>query len=258
MCDGPWHRRHWVAMDVAAAICFMLIDTGATLAGSSWWPARPGRLAWVMLGLQAAACLSLALRRRAPLAVVAALGAFTLAVTLLVWPAAALTPAHAGNVWAPYATTLAADGVFFSRQNRWTLGIVMAIFTVIVVRAWQPSVMVITVGLLRIAVGPLLALYFGARRRLVQALTERAERAERERHLLAEQARAEERVLLAGEMHDVVTHRVTLMVLQAGALRLRAADEVPRQAAEELRAAGLPGPGRATGSGRHPADGARR
>jgi hypothetical protein len=191
-----------------------------------------------MLCLQAAACLSLALRRRAPLAVVAALGAFTLTVTLLIWPAGALTPAHAGNVWAPYATTLAAYGLFFSPRNRWTTGIVMAIFAVIVVRAWQPSVMVITVGLLRIAVGPLLALYFGARRRLVQALTERAERAERERHLLAEQARAEERVLLAGEMHDVVTHRVTLMVLQAGALRLTAADEVTRQAAEELRAAG--------------------
>src|ERR1019366_8035284 len=171
MSDGPWHRRHWVAMDVAAAICFMLIDTGATLAGSSWWPVHPGTLAWVMLCLQAAACLSLALRRRAPLAVVAALGAFTLTVTLLIWPAG--------------ATTLAAYGLFFSPRNRWTTGIVMVIFAVIVVRAWQPSVMVITVGLLRIAVGPLLALYFGARRRLVQALTERAERAERERHLLA-------------------------------------------------------------------------
>jgi signal transduction histidine kinase len=87
---------------------------------------------------------------------------------------------------------------------------IMVIFAIIVVRAWQPSIMVITIGLLRLAVGPLLALYFGARQRLVQALTERAERAERERHLLAEQARAEERSLLAGEMHDIVTHRVTL------------------------------------------------
>jgi signal transduction histidine kinase len=72
----------------------------------------------------------------------------------------------------------------------------------------------------------------------VQALTERAERAEREQHLMAEQARDEERARLAGEMHDVVTHRVSLMVLQAGALRMTAPDEATRQAAEELRAAG--------------------
>jgi signal transduction histidine kinase len=69
-------------------------------------------------------------------------------------------------------------------------------------------------------------------------LTERAERAEREQQLLAAQARAEERARLAGEMHDVVTHRVSLMVLQAGALRVTAPDEPTRKAAEELRAAG--------------------
>ncbi len=237
-----WYCRHVFAVDVAIAVGFALLDTGSTLVGSSWWPNHPGTLAWTMLGVQAAACLSLIVRRRAPLTVIGILGAFTLAVTLLISPAGALVPAHPDNIWAPYATTLAAYGPLYyrlrhrpSRRAGW---IALAALTVIVARPWQPSATIITIGVLRVAVGPLLALYFGARERLIQVLTERAERAERERHLLAEQARAEERARLAGEMHDIVTHRVSLMVLQAGALRMTATDEATRQAAEELRVAG--------------------
>ena len=220
------------------AVSFVLIDTGVTLAGASWFPARPGPLAWAMLGLQAAACATLVFRRRAPLAVVAILAGFTLGLSLLIYPAGLLHPATSGNVWAPYATIYAAYAPFFYQPNRRAALIAVAVLSVIVARPWQPSLAVITVGVLRTAAGPLLAMYIEARRRLVAALTERAERAERERHLLAEQARAEERARLAGEMHDVVTHRVSLMVLQAGALRVTAPDESTRQAAEDLRAAG--------------------
>ncbi|HEX8866650.1 MAG TPA: histidine kinase [Lentzea sp.] len=78
----------------------------------------------------------------------------------------------------------------------------------------------------------LAVLYLSTRRRLVR----RAERAERD--LQAEQARADERTRLAAEMHDVVTHRLNLMVLHAGALRVAAKDDSTRQAAEELRTAG--------------------
>jgi signal transduction histidine kinase len=225
-------------MDIIIAACFMVLDTTMTLIGASWWPARPGPLAWVMLGLQAAACASLVVRRRFPLTVAAILAGFTLAVTLLIWPADALLPAHSGNNWAPYATVLAAYGPFFYQPNRRVAIAAIAVLAIIGARPWQPSARVITIAVISTAAGPLLAMYFDARRRLVAALTERAERAEREQDLLAEQARAEERARLAGEMHDVVTHRVSLMVLQAGALRMTAADEATRQAAEELRAAG--------------------
>ncbi|MBY8843687.1 sensor histidine kinase [Streptomyces sp. SP2-10] len=238
MTDGPWHCRHKRAVDVAIAAAFVLLDTGTTLAGATWWPDHPGTLAWVMLGVQALACASLAFRRAAPLTVIGVLGAFTLAVTLLVSPAGLLTPAHGGGVWAPLSTMLAAYGPLFHRCDRRTAYVALALFTLVVMRPWEPSVTNMTIGLLRTAVGPLLALYFDTRRRLVQALVERAERAERERHLLAERARAEERARLAGEMHDVVTHRVSLMVLQAGALRVTAPDEATRRAAEDLRAAG--------------------
>jgi len=237
-CEGPRYRRHGAAIDVAVAAFFVLLDTGTTLVGASWWPARPTSLAWAMLGLQAVACGSLVFRRRAPVTVVAVLAAFTLAISLLIWPAGALTPASSGNVWAPFATILAAYGPFFYGRNRPLAYAALAVLVVVIARPWQPSVTVITIAVLRTALGPLLALYFDARQRMVRALTERAERAERERHLLADQARAEERARLAGEMHDVVTHRVSLMVLQAGALRMTAPDEATRQAAEELRVAG--------------------
>ncbi|NRQ31787.1 hypothetical protein HII36_08035 [Nonomuraea sp. NN258] len=86
--------------------------------------------------------------------------------------------------------------------------------------------------------GALLGLYVAARRQLIASLRERAERAERERHLVAEQVRGEERVRLAAEIHDVVTHRVSLMVLQAGALQVSSADAQAREAAETLRVTG--------------------
>lgn len=157
MSDGPWPHRHPLAVDAALAFCFALGDTAITLVGATWWPERPGPLAWTLLGLQALACLSLVARRRAPLTVVAVLGAFTLAVTLLISPVHALTPANPGNVWAPFSTALAAYGPLFygkNARNRRMAFLVLGIFTLIVARAWQPSITVITIGLLRTAVGP--------------------------------------------------------------------------------------------------------
>jgi signal transduction histidine kinase len=250
--DGSYHcrmsnvlcalRRHAVLVDVAVAVFFVALDTAVTLAGGSWWPARPDGLAWGLLVMQGLVDLSLIARRRAPLAVVGVFVAFTLVVTLLISPLQALDPANPGNIWAPLGAVLASYAPVYLVDNRRRAIAAFAaigVLAVVTARPWQqPSATVIVFGMLRIMLGPLLAIYVVTRRRLVLALTERAERAEREQYLLAEQARAEERARLAGEMHDVVTHRVSLMVLQAGALRVTAPDEPTRQAAEELRAAG--------------------
>jgi signal transduction histidine kinase len=230
--------RHWLVIDVLLAVGFAALDTVLTLAGGSWWPAHPGTLAWTMLGLQALADLTLVVRRRWPLTVIAILAGFTLAISLLISPAGLLTPAHDTNVWAPAGTLLAAYGPFYYPRDRRVAFAAFGTLTIIVCRVWEPSAAVITIGVLRTAVGPLLGLYVSARGAMVRALRDRAERAERESALLAEQARTQERARLAGEMHDVVTHRISLMVLQAGALGVTARDEATRRAAEELRAAG--------------------
>ncbi|MQY16845.1 hypothetical protein SRB5_70480 [Streptomyces sp. RB5] len=78
----------------------------------------------------------------------------------------------------------------------------------------------------------LLGLYAGARHRLVESLRERADGLERELSLLADRAeeraewaRNEERTRIAREMHDVVAHRVSLMVVHAAALEAVAAKD---------------------------------
>lgn len=83
---------------------------------------------------------------------------------------------------------------------------------------------VLTLGLTAPPV--LLGLYVRARRRLVESLRERADGLERELSLLADRAeeraewaRNEERTRIAREMHDVVAHRVSLMVVHAAALQ---------------------------------------
>jgi signal transduction histidine kinase len=72
---------------------------------------------------------------------------------------------------------------------------------------------VVAVGL-AVAVG----LYLRARADYVTGLQDRAERLEREQELLAQQSVAEERLRIARELHDVVAHNVSLMVVQAQAL----------------------------------------
>ncbi|WP_411130357.1 sensor histidine kinase [Streptomyces sp. x-19] len=91
-----------------------------------------------------------------------------------------------------------------------------------------------------VAAPVLMGLHMATRQKLITTARERAEALEARQTLLQERARAEERTRIARELHDVVAHRVSHVVLVAGALQVsadRGANWV-RQEAERIRSAG--------------------
>ncbi|MEU0649107.1 sensor histidine kinase [Streptomyces umbrinus] len=74
-----------------------------------------------------------------------------------------------------------------------------------------------------------------AHRDLARRLTEIEEAREHERALHAQAVLARERAQLAREMHDVVSHQVSLIAVQAGAMQVAAKDPNAKEAARTIR-----------------------
>src|SRR2546423_11063304 len=110
-----------------------------------------------MLAVQGLADASLIFRRRAPMLVIAILGGFTLVLSLLISPAGLITPENAGTAWAPLGTVLAAYGPFYYGKDRRAAFAAVGTLTLIVARVWEPSLSVITIGVLTTAGRPLVA-----------------------------------------------------------------------------------------------------
>lgn len=86
------------------------------------------------------------------------------------------------------------------------------------------------------ALGPLaIGLLVRTRARLTEQLAEVRLAREDERRQAAEVALSRERALLAREMHDVVSHQVTLIAVQAGAVQVAGRDEAERGFARTIR-----------------------
>jgi signal transduction histidine kinase len=191
----------------------------------------------LLLGAALLGVLLLFFRRRAPLvpfALSAGLAAFSPAVT-------------AGMLLTSYAAGRYVAG--------WPVRVGAAVLGgVAVAQPWALSTPTMWVGAigevaLVVVLPGALGVWQRTRNDLLAALRERADRAEAERELLARDAVLTERTRIAREMHDAVGHRVSLMVLQAGAIEMAAGDAdrvatlaehvqtAGRQALDELRQA---------------------
>ncbi|SEN10789.1 sensor histidine kinase [Actinacidiphila rubida] len=218
-----WPRRRSLAFDatLAAVSALECAFEGATFAQKTGIATTLGAFVGLMVGTV------LLLRRRWPVAVVlvgiavspAQMG-FLLSLVGLYTLAASEVPRRITVALASmngFGTMLVAF-LTFEDGMRDSGGTSMALPLTLIVSA------LMAFGLTAPPV--LLGLYARARRRLVESLRERADGLERELELLAEKAqeraeraRADERTRIAREMHDVVAHRVSLMVVHAAALK---------------------------------------
>jgi signal transduction histidine kinase len=219
-----WTRRRSFVLDAALAAVSALEGAfeGAAFAQKTGIAPSAGALLGVLVGA------ALVLRRRWPVAVVLVGIAMTPAQMGFMLSLVGLYTLAASEVPRRITAALAAMNGF---------GVMLVAFLSFEENlrdADDPASMSLPVTLivsLLMALGltappVLLGLYVRARRRLVESLRERADGLERELELLAEKAleraeraRADERTRIAREMHDVVAHRVSLMVVHAAALK---------------------------------------
>lgn len=174
----------------------------------------PG-ISLVAVAAAAGPCGALVVRRRWPLGV--------LAISIGAWLIAAYADERMPGVF-PIAVALYTVALRCGRM--WAVT-AWAIVTALVTAfgppfATRPANLIelLPFGLLMgsaLGATTLYGLYQATRRAHVIALEERARRLERERTLVAAQAVAEERIRIAHELHDVVAHHVSVMVIQAGA-----------------------------------------
>ncbi|MFI5677397.1 sensor histidine kinase [Streptomyces cellulosae] len=99
----------------------------------------------------------------------------------------------------------------------------------------ETNVLMAALGMACAAAGCLTVAWWRTRRRWQSAVGERGWLLERERESASRSAVAAERDRIARELHDIVSHNVSLMVVQAGAAR-EVLDTMPDEAAAALRA----------------------
>lgn len=227
-----WAKTHPLAVDAVLALAVLVCMVIGSFAepygeyGPTWGARAPDGGSFALMGLGA---LALVFRRRAPWTVLATTTALSLAE--LIEGAEPRAPIVMCAVIALY--TVAATT---NRPTTWWAGLVtMAGLTAVaMLRGPLPWYAQENVGIfawtgMAAAAGDAVR----SRRAFVDAIRERAERAERTREEEARRRVAEERLRIARDLHDVVAHHIALVNVQAG-VAAHVMDKRPDQAKEAL------------------------
>jgi len=194
-----WLHRHPRAVDLALVALLLVLGAGAAVRNEQHEAAA--------IALGVAATLTLLARRQHPLAVVLLVGAATLAMIAL-------------GVWAlPLPLGVALYTLMAARPQAGERAAGIAVIVAVTISVLSSrlefgagaarSVFLIAAALLGDSVG--------SRRAYVREIEEKAERLERERESETRRAAAEEQARIARELHDVIAHALSVIVVQAGA-----------------------------------------
>ncbi|MCH0555630.1 sensor histidine kinase [Streptomyces sp. MUM 16J] len=224
-------RAHPLALDAALAagvlLCMVVgsfvVPRGAN--GVTWGVRAPDPLGLLLMTLGAAA---LVFRRRASMTVLVVTGTVSVIESVTGDPRA---PVAMSAVVALYTVASTTD-----RTTTWRVGLLtMTVLTAAAVLGGPlPWYAQENLGVLAwTGIGATAGDAVRSRRAVVQAIRERAERAERTREEEARRRVAEERLRIARDLHDVVAHHIALVNVQAG-VAAHVMDKRPDQAREAL------------------------
>lgn len=227
--------RHPLFADVLIAI-FAFLLSAPTLAIRSERANPPtGVLLALMIGLAIVGCVALVWRRRWPIAVFVV----TLAPVLLLGPDEINTISGPATVVAIYSIA-----VYRSASAAWivlgsgvvALGLYIAIRTL---TGYPDLTLLLNIAIsfaVTLLLGTLVGANVGNRKRYLEALIDRSRQLLVERDQQAQLAAAAERTRIAREMHDVVSHSLTVIVALSEGASVTSDPERSREASRAVAA----------------------
>lgn len=224
-----WLREHPAQADLMLAIVLTVVSTGFHIVGAeSLSPNEERDPTWWSVPLSIMCVLPIAWRRSHPIETALAVTTAQVVFTALDF----VGPGFIGVLVAIYSLGAHSVG---PRRFRALIAITAMIGVLFVAGLFVDELVVADFVSSTIVLITAFVLGDNLRRRreAAQAMADRAERAERERDLLAHQRVAAERARIARELHDVVAHSVSAMVIQAAAAK-RSLRSRPEQTAEAL------------------------
>ncbi|WKE72097.1 sensor histidine kinase [Streptomyces sp. WP-1] len=224
-------KAHPLALDAALAAAVLVCMVAGSFAapsddqGVTWDVRSPGVLSLLLMLL---AAVALVFRRRAPRTVLALTGTFSVVECVTGDPRAPVTMSAVVALYTVAATT---DRTTTFRVGLLTMTVLTAAAMLAGPLPWYAQE---NLGVLAwTGIGATAGDAVRSRRAVVQAIRERAERAERTREEEARRRVAEERLRIARDLHDVVAHHIALVNVQAG-VAAHVMDKRPDQAKEAL------------------------